>query len=210
MTERKMTKGERTAERILDIAEVRFAEKGFKGTNVRDIAAEANIKQSALYRHFNNKQAIYQAVLERSLRPLMVFLEATTQDNELNQTFSKNPEAQLAFILEQVIDILAAHPHIAFLFQQAMMTKAQSQEESKIWLNALIEQGQLLAASMDNTLNISDPETAVIRLIALYNLCVGYFSSAIIIEGFLGKSVSDPELLKKQKKLIKNMAKGLI
>ena len=113
----KITKGERTAQRILDIAEVMFAQNGFKGTNVRDIAAQAEIKQSALYRHFDSKQSLYQAVLERSLRPLMIFLEATTQDNADHHHFGKDPKAQLDRILDQVIDILAEHPHITYLFQ---------------------------------------------------------------------------------------------
>ena len=183
-----------------------FAEKGFKGANVREIAAQADIKQSALYRHFENKEALYQAVLERSLRPMLEFLEAMTEDVESKIT----PEGQMNMILEQVVDLLARHPHVSYLFQQAVMSNNQSKEESELWLNALLQQGQLLAISMGDSLDIADEETAVIRLMALYNLCVGYFSSASIVKGFLGKEVDDPALLEKQKGLLKDIGRGFI
>lgn len=178
-----------------------FAEKGFKGANVREIAAQADIKQSALYRHFENKEALYQAVLERSLRPMLGFLEAMTADVNSDRT----PEEQMNMILEQVVDLLVKHPHVSYLFQQAVMSNNQSKEETELWLNALLQQGQLLAISMGDYLDIADEETAVIRLTALYNLCVGYFSSASIVKGFLNKEIDDAALISKQKSLLKEI-----
>ena len=41
-----------------------FAIKGFDGVSVRDIAGKVGIKQSSLYKHFENKQAIFNSLLD--------------------------------------------------------------------------------------------------------------------------------------------------
>ena len=54
-----------TKERILDGALVSFAANGYKGTNLRDLAAELGLSKSALYKHFDSKEAIWDALLNR-------------------------------------------------------------------------------------------------------------------------------------------------
>ncbi len=41
-----------TRDRILDVAEALFAERGFAGTSVREIAAKADLTAASLYNHF--------------------------------------------------------------------------------------------------------------------------------------------------------------
>src|SRR6185369_11860127 len=61
-----------TRDVILDAAERRFAERGFAGVSVREIASDAGLKnQASLYHHFKNKKALYEAVLERGLAPII-------------------------------------------------------------------------------------------------------------------------------------------
>ncbi len=54
-----------TAERILDAAEDLFAAKGYSATSLGDVADRVGIRSPSLYNHFRNKEALYQAVLER-------------------------------------------------------------------------------------------------------------------------------------------------
>ncbi len=54
-----------TKERILDAALVSFAENGYKGTNLRDLAAGMGLSKSALYRHYESKEEIWNAVIDR-------------------------------------------------------------------------------------------------------------------------------------------------
>lgn len=53
-----------TKTRILEEALVSFANNGYKGTNLRDLAAGLGLTKSALYRHFDSKEAIWDAVLD--------------------------------------------------------------------------------------------------------------------------------------------------
>jgi AcrR family transcriptional regulator len=66
---------EPTRERILDVAEGLFAERGLAGTAVRDIAREAGLTAASLYNHFDGKQALYDAVLARGVQPLFDLIE---------------------------------------------------------------------------------------------------------------------------------------
>lgn len=50
---------------ILAAAAVAFAERGFASTSMEDVAAEAGITRLIVYRHFESKPVLYDAVLER-------------------------------------------------------------------------------------------------------------------------------------------------
>ena len=54
-----------TKSRILDEALVMFAENGYRGTNLRDLAANLGLSKSALYKHYTSKEAIWNALLDR-------------------------------------------------------------------------------------------------------------------------------------------------
>jgi AcrR family transcriptional regulator len=50
---------------ILDAATRRFAELGFSGTALEDVAADIQATRGAVYHHFTNKKALFEAVLEQ-------------------------------------------------------------------------------------------------------------------------------------------------
>lgn len=49
---------ESTKQRILDMALDLFSKKGFSAVSIRDICTRVKIKESSIYYHFKNKQAI--------------------------------------------------------------------------------------------------------------------------------------------------------
>ncbi len=51
-----------TRTKILDESLSLFSEKGFDGTTVRDIASAVGITASSLYKHFESKDAIFEAI----------------------------------------------------------------------------------------------------------------------------------------------------
>ncbi len=55
----------RRREQILAAATEAFARSGFAATSLDDIAAEAGVTRAVLYRHFDSKTDLYQAVLDR-------------------------------------------------------------------------------------------------------------------------------------------------
>jgi AcrR family transcriptional regulator len=63
-TARRLPRAQRR-EQILAAATEAFARSGFSATGLDDIAAEAGITRVVLYRHFESKAGLYQAVLDR-------------------------------------------------------------------------------------------------------------------------------------------------
>ena len=57
-----------TKQRILDEALTLFSEKGYANVFVADIAARVGIKAPSLYKHYKNKQAIFDAIIEEMNR----------------------------------------------------------------------------------------------------------------------------------------------
>jgi len=49
---------------ILMAAMELFAKKGFRGTTTRDLATHADVNEAIIFRHFNNKEELYSAILE--------------------------------------------------------------------------------------------------------------------------------------------------
>src|SRR5205823_11671321 len=57
-------RGGDTRERIVQVAQSLFAERGYRGTSLRDISARIGIKAPSLLHHFSSKEQIYLAVLD--------------------------------------------------------------------------------------------------------------------------------------------------
>lgn len=56
-----------TKERILQAAIDEFADRGFAGARVDDIATRAGVNKALLYQHFGCKEELYRLVLERKM-----------------------------------------------------------------------------------------------------------------------------------------------
>ncbi len=56
-------KAERTRARLLAAGEHLFAERGFDGTRLEDVAAAVGIRRPSILYHFRDKPALYEAVL---------------------------------------------------------------------------------------------------------------------------------------------------
>jgi len=63
-------------EEILEAAARLFARHGFAGTSTREIAARAGLRQASLFHYYPRKEAILEAVLDRSIDPVLARLDA--------------------------------------------------------------------------------------------------------------------------------------
>ena len=55
---------EATRAALLDEATTLFAERGYAGTSLEDVASASQVTRGAVYHHFASKQALFEAVLE--------------------------------------------------------------------------------------------------------------------------------------------------
>lgn len=64
-----------TKDKILDVAEGLFAERGFNGTSLRTITSEAGVNLASVNYHFGDKKTLIRAVLDRYLEIFMPAVE---------------------------------------------------------------------------------------------------------------------------------------
>ena len=75
-----------TRDSILDAAEQLFVTQGVSGTTLQHIATAAGVTRGAIYWHFEDKAALFNAMMERAKMPLesaMQLLEAGDPDDPL-------------------------------------------------------------------------------------------------------------------------------
>src|SRR5262245_22378768 len=108
-----------TRDVILDTAERLFAAHGVDGVALRDLARAMDLTAPSLYNHFPSKQALYDAVLERGLRPILQVVAESWHPGALR------PE-QMRTTVNKLITHLATHPHLARLLQRALLEESGS------------------------------------------------------------------------------------
>lgn len=57
-------------EQLVEVSRQLFAEKGFEGTSVEEIAARAEVSKPVVYEHFGGKEGIYAVVVDREIQAL--------------------------------------------------------------------------------------------------------------------------------------------
>lgn len=63
-----------TRDQILDAAENLFATQGYAATTIKQVAEQVGIQGPAIYKHFDNKRALFEEVLERLFSPFTAML----------------------------------------------------------------------------------------------------------------------------------------
>ena len=69
-----MTAAERR-EQLIAIARALFAERGFDGTSIEEIAARAEVSKPVVYEHFGGKEGLYAVVVDREVRCLLGMMQ---------------------------------------------------------------------------------------------------------------------------------------
>ena len=205
------TKGERTASRVMDIAENLFAAQGYDGTSLRQIADRADIKQPGLYNHFSSKEALYEAVLFRALNPMTLALSSYINDASTLREYTDLPAI--------ITDILLAHPTMAVLFQRAMQGDSASAGNQlvNVWLEKLLNQGMISLQSFDGITTTGTEKTdsqsraaLAINLIAMFNLTTGYFLSQRAFTSLAQGDLLDADNIARQKRLLHKVIRAML
>lgn len=168
-------KGDRTAQQILDAAEDLFAERGFAGTTLRDVATRVGIQIPSLYNHFENKEALYAAVLERGLEPVLGILS-----NLVAESGQQRPDARP--VVESIMALLDARPHLPRLLLHE--TLAGGQRLTPVLRGAI-------GPIFENAQKVTETATQGTRwrsdqvpqlVLALYHVVVGNYTIAPLYE----------------------------
>jgi len=74
--------GAQRRDQLLDVGKALFAERGFDGTSVEELALRAGVSKPVVYEHFGGKEGLYAVVVDREVQSLLTsFTAALTGDD---------------------------------------------------------------------------------------------------------------------------------
>lgn len=190
-----------TRERILDEAEMLFADRGFAGTSVRDIASGTGLTPASLYNHFPSKDALYRAVLARGVQPLIERLGELAASDDLSETVPS--------IIEGIMEHLAEHSHLPRLIALEAATGGERLSElARNWIRPLIDRGTAaIEGEWAAGQSVWSPEEAPLAITAWLHLVFGHFSMAPLLGEVLGRDPLSKECLADQTRFLLKLAR---
>ena len=106
--ERPMTTATSTRDRILEVARDLFAQHGYNGTTIRDIAIAAEANLAAVGYHFGSKDALYGEILRAHVGPLAQRIAWACRA-------TRPPLDRVEFIVRAVFEHIQVRPHMPAL-----------------------------------------------------------------------------------------------
>ena len=186
-----------TRDVILDVGERCFAERGFTGVSMREIAAEAGLRnQASLYHHFRDKRDLYEAVLARGVEPIVALVAESTAGGTVDA------------VLERLLDYLEVHPHLPRLIQRAGLDDARQLRSTLArFLRPLYAQGLRVLGGRTGRWETADlPHVAA----GIYHLIFGYFANAALLELVTEQDPSRPSAVARQRRFLKTAIAQLL
>ncbi|MFC0555004.1 TetR family transcriptional regulator [Planotetraspora thailandica] len=112
---RKRMTGAERREQLIQIGRALFAEKGFDGTSVEEIAASAKVSKPVVYEHFGGKEGIYAVVIDREMQRLLSLVTQALTATHARVKLERAALALLQYIEEssEGFQILVRDSHAA-------------------------------------------------------------------------------------------------
>ncbi|MDO4908332.1 MAG: TetR/AcrR family transcriptional regulator [Corynebacterium sp.] len=97
---RQRMSGSQRREQLITIGRQAFAEKGFDGISVEEIAARAGVSKPVIYEHFGGKEGLYAVVVDREMRNLEQLITDSLQMGRSKYRIEQAVLALLTYVEE--------------------------------------------------------------------------------------------------------------
>lgn len=192
-------------EKILRAAEEVFAEKGFRGATMKDIAEKVNIQTPGLYYHFKNKEDIYTSLILDRYRELgETVFEPVIRTSGL--------EEKIRRLVELLVDFWTEHPKVPMIVAQETMAGSDLIYKELVpnFLVPMFE--ETVKALQEEDTESSGFRKVDIQLLVfnLFGLTMFYFFAGNIFSTLTGRRSFDPEETDRLKEeIIETVFKGI-
>lgn len=195
------TRAELMRERILEAAEIVFARHGLNGTRVREIADAAGVNIATLYVYFPSKQDLYEAVLDRGIRPLV----------ELMADFTARPRGmeEAARFLTAAMQHLASRPELSrLIYLEAISEGSYLSDIARRWLRPLLESA---VKELEAFTSLPPWESRLTPLIvaAFVHLSIGHFALAPLLREVFDADPTSTDWVALQTRLITTLIRQM-
>ena len=180
---------------LLRVARQAFAELGYAGASMSDIAGRGDIRKSSLFHHFPSKEQLYMEVLTETLNELgALVLEAASQPGDFLDRLDR--------LGGMVVVYLGTHPAAARLLLRELVGGGPLWDSggSEVIVNTLSAVSGFLRQGMDDGLIATqDPHQLTMSIVGLHLV---WFASPMASSALIGDSVFTAENLAHRKRAV--------
>ena len=188
-----------TRDRVLQVAQALFAERGYRGTSLRDIAKRIGIKAPSLLHHFPSKQQLYLAVLDKMFESLEDAANAIAWGRE-------SRKERMRQAVGNTIDFIASHPDFVRIMWKEMA------DESGVGRQVLKRRLPPLFSIAVNFIfrgqRDGEFRTEVDPLHFMWSLnsiTIGYFTTAAMVRRLWNMNLLEPAMIERRKREVIDM-----
>jgi TetR/AcrR family transcriptional regulator len=187
MNEEKIQDRNNTKNLVLNAAEDVFAEKGYGGARIREIAEKVGVTTAMVHYYFDSKENLYKAVLNRILSDLIVLARSV---DEVESRAERLRRFFLGFF-----DYTAKHRNFARLF--AMDVGSNREHLDNIVREFFRPQFKDGVRFIREGIKEKEflPVDAEQFLTAIYGMTITYFAESHFVSVMLGKDAMSHDLL---------------
>jgi AcrR family transcriptional regulator len=194
-----LSRGLDTRDRVLQVALSLFADRGYRGTSLRDIAKRIGIKAPSLLHHFPSKQQLYLAVLEQ-------IFNAMEDSARFIMASPGGPQEQMRKAIADAIDFIARKPDAMRLLSKEFadesgagrtVMKRRLPPLNAIGVNFILR-GQREGAFRSELDSFNFLQT-------LNSIITGYFTTAAVVKRLWNVNLFDPKSIEHRKREVIDM-----
>jgi TetR/AcrR family transcriptional regulator len=138
--------GTRTRQVVLDAAERLFAARGFEGTSLNDVGAEAGVSRGTPGYFFGSKADLYQAVIERCFERVR---SAIRSGKARALASGEQPEVVLAGAVSDYFDFINSHPDFVRLMEWEALSDRRSAGDTVSHLEVVREALEAMCTELE-------------------------------------------------------------
>jgi AcrR family transcriptional regulator len=116
-----------TKDRIEQVALELFSKKGYQSVSIRDIGKQVGIKESSIYYHFKNKQAIMDSLLSK------IDLLIERMKGDFDAEFTKAEEVSEAAVCEVAVGFLKGYFLNPYVYQMLTFLVIEQMSDQKAY-----------------------------------------------------------------------------
>jgi len=191
-------------EEILDVATRHFAERGYEGTSMSDVAEAVGVRKASLFYHFETKDALYEAVIDRLIATIATPLGAA-YDGEGTW------EERLVNAADTVTAMVASHPYAArLLLREAMDWGPVVRGKLAGHAVAVLEMSAAFIRAGQEAGVFAKTADAKQIMVSLVGLHFVPFALGQLFELFTGKQPFDPKFVEERRAAVRQQVRDMV